>query len=55
MPDPWKYGFADGVMGRPSESPWKDFPRQAKYTKGYLAATNYKFKKGTKPNDLHIK
>ena len=32
----WRSGFADAVMGRPSESPWRDFYKQQQYVKGYI-------------------
>lgn len=36
MPVPKRFGFCDAVMGRPCESPWRDFKRQSEYLKGYM-------------------
>lgn len=33
---PWKCGFTDGLMGRESNCPWKEFGRQQAYLRGYL-------------------
>lgn len=42
--DPFKYGFCDGVMGRESNSPWKDggyntLHKNQLYIEGYMAGT----------------
>ncbi len=33
---PWKYGFADAVMNRPSQCPFKAYPAQEAYLRGYM-------------------
>ncbi len=38
--NPYRTGFVDAVMGRPSASPWQDFRFQALYVRGYLYGKN---------------
>jgi len=34
--NPWRCGFADAVMGRPCESPWKTWGKNQLYVAGYM-------------------
>lgn len=35
-PNPWRWGFCDAVMGRPSNCQFIGYKAQSDYLKGYL-------------------
>ena len=35
-PNAWRFGFADAVMQRPSNCPFKAYPAQEAYLRGYM-------------------
>jgi hypothetical protein len=56
-PSPWRFGFVDAVMNRPSKCPFNGYPAQEAYLRGYMtgkslavapSADILEFKKPTK-------